>query len=1056
MILFLQFKHRLQHRLLLLLLGVLIIGSAQSVSAQSAPLTGVVVDSEKAPIIGATIIVEGSNIGTTTSMTGKFSIGAKPGDVILVSFIGYKNQKVTVTTKTNITISMVSSTTELDEVVVVGYGEQTKANLLGAVATVKASDIEATTSSDIVNSITGRAPGVRVAQYSSEPGTFDTDIDIRGMGTPLFIIDGAERSQEEFSRLSSFEIESVSILKDASAAIYGVKAANGVVLVTTKKGAKQKTKVSYTGRFGIQAVTEYLDLCSALKYGEMYNEKTINAKIRSRTYFQYEDELWSSLEYDTDYFNKCLSGEIQSYDYIDMIMNDIATQQQHAISLNGGNDNTTYFMSFGYYNEQGLYSSGSLNSDKYNARINVTTTVAKGLTFNANVGYINTIRNAPSSSLYDIFKNAICTPVNDSPYANNNSDYLAMSEWNLESPIAMADSDISGYTLTDQKYLQSTFALNYRAPRLKDVLFRAQLNYDYNNKKNEVFDKEYELYEYDEEYDYYKTFTYNSPSALTQTLQDQTRLTYQVSANYNKKSKNKEHTFGALLLAEARDVVTESTTSSSELYVDEHPNLSAGMSESNSVTSSLSHTAKMSLVTRLSYNYKSKYLLETTARLDGSSKFAPENRWGVFPSVLAAWRFSEENFVRNLFPRLSNGKLRVSYGIMGDDASADSQYEAGYYYPTSSTTQTGAQFGDTWTPGLEVSDVENEDLTWYTSRTFNVGIDLGILDSKIYTEIDYFERRREGLLTSTTNSTPDYVGANLPQENLNGDLTRGFEIVVGHRNKIGKVKYDISANVSYTRTKWTYYEESDQATSYDTWRNSLSGRYTDVVWGYQTDGVYRTFEEIALAPIMDGNGNKTILPGTYKYIDQNNDGVINSNDIVPIGKGGLKPLMYYGLNLNIDYQGWDFGMLWQGAAKNLVRYTATTLSTPFGFGYATPLEEMTDRWHCINYNDPYNSASWVEGKYPAVGTATTIDGGYADQQFFEATYLRLKSVELGYTFTGETLKKMRLSKCRVYLSGYNLLTFYAGHSFVDPEFNSGRTYSYPVTFNTNVGVDLTF
>lgn len=1049
-------KLKLRQQLSTLLIGVLTLVSTQLSYGQDAKVSGVVLDEQQQPLIGATVFIVGTSRGTATNVDGEFNLTAGADDVLSVSFIGYETELKKVGAQSNFKFLLRLDTKELEEVVVVGYGEQTKASLVGAVASVKSSDIEATTSSDVLNSLTGRAAGVRIAQYSSEPGTYDTDIDIRGMGEPLIIIDGAERSQAEFSRLSNFEIESVSILKDASAAIYGVKAANGVVLVTTKQGQKQKTKVSYTGRFGVSAVTEYMDLCSSLKYGELYNEKTLNSYIKARTYFQNEEEIWSSLEYDTDYFNKCLSGEIQSYDYLDMIMDKVATQQQHAISLTGGGDNATFFINLGYYGEEGLYSSGSLNSDKFNARINVTTKISESLSANVNVGYINTIRNAPSSNMSSIFKSAICYPVNDAPYANDNPDYLAMSEWSVANPLATSDSDISGYEKIDEKYLQSNFSLSYRNPNFKELLFKAQVNYDYNTKMDETFTKLYEMYDYDYEYDTYTSYYYNTPSSLSNIFQEQTRITYQLSANYNKKSKNKLHTFGALLLGEAREVKTETTTSATDLLIDDNPTLAAGLSSTNSVNSTLVHTAKMSLVTRLSYNYNSKYFIESTARLDGSSKFAASNRWGLFPSVLAAWRFSEEDFIRKLIPKMSNGKLRVSYGVLGDDGSADSQYDAGYYYPNTDSGQSGAQFGDTWYPGLEISDVANDDLTWYTSHTFNVGLDLGFFGGKLYTEFDYFTRRRTGLLTTTSESSPEYIGANLPQENLNGDLTRGVEIVVGHRGKFGKVNYGISANASYTRTKWTDYEESDQATSYDTWRYSLSGRYTDIVWGYETDGVYSTFEEIAAAPIMDGNGNKTILPGTYKYVDQNDDGVIDSDDMIPIGVGGNKPLVYFGLTIDLNYKGFDFSMLWQGAAKNMVRYTATPLTSAFAFGYSTPLEEMTDRWHCIDYTDPYNSDSWVSGAYPAIGTATTIDGGYADVQYFEATYLRLKSVELGYTLPDKVLKKCFLSKCRVYISGYNLLTFYGGHNFVDPEFNSGRTYSYPVTYNVNIGVDLTF
>lgn len=1048
----------------LMLLTLLIFGSTPQAVAQSGKsVSGIIVDENKEPVIGATIIVDGTSVGAISDVSGKFTITAHADDVLVVTYIGYQTEEVTVGTKTSLNIALRQEAKELQEIVVVGYGEQTKASLVGAVASVQGDDIERTSSSDVLNALTGRAAGVRIAQYSSEPGTFDTNIDIRGMGEPLIIIDGSERSQEEFSRLSSFEIESVSVLKDASAAIYGVKAANGVVLVTTKKGEKQKAKVSYTGRFGVQAVTQFMEQVSALQYGEMYNEKELNTKIRARTYFQYEDEIWDSLTYDADFFSKCLSGEISTYDYIDMVMNNVAAQQQHAVSVSGGTDNTTYFINLGYYNEQGLYASGSLNSDKINTRFNITTTLAPGLNFNMNVGYINTTRNAPSSSLSNIFKSAISYPVTDEPYVNGDTDYLSVSKWNIPNPLATSDSDISGYEKDDDRFLQSTFALNYRNPRLKELLLTARFSYDYINKDEEIFSKAYDLYSYDQDAQDYRSYTYNGPSEISQSVTKQIRYNAQLSANYNKKWGN--HKLGALLLFEARDVQNDYFYGSTELAIDENPILSAGLSDTDKITSTYSHTSKLSAVSRINYDYDSRYLLEASCRLDGSSKFPVNNRWGLFPSILTAWRFSEESFIRNALWNMSNGKLRVSYGILGDDAAASADYESGYTYPSgnyvggnvNSVTQGGYYFGNSWVTGLGVNDVANENLTWYTSKTFNIGLDLGFFGSKYYGEFDYFTRERSGLLGYSDNSDPGYVGANLPQENLNGDITSGFEIVLGHRGTAGEVTYNVSGNVSYTRTKWTDYEESDQATSNDDWRYSLSGRYTDVVWGYKTDGVYTTFEEIAEAPLMDSNGNRTILPGTYKYIDQNGDGVIDSDDMVPLGAGGTnKPLVYFGLNVDLQFRGFDFSMLWQGAAKNLVRYTEATLMSPFAFSYATPLVEMYDRWHCINYDDPYNSASWEAGTFPAVGTATSIDGGYADVQYFDASYVRLKSIELGYTFTEEALRKVRFSKCRVYVNAFNPLTFSSGYSFLDPEYNSGRNYSYPVTYSVNIGVDLTF
>ncbi len=1059
-----NFLHILRELKLLLLMTLLSVGAA---SAQNSPsIKGKVLDENGTPIIGATIIVNdgASTRGALSDIDGTFSINAKADEELIVSFLGYSEVSVKVGTRSYIEVRMEEDIDELEEVVVVGYGEQRRANIAGAVAAIDGEEMESNTSPDALNALTGRVSGVSIVQYSSEPGTYDTEIDVRGMGTPLIIIDGVERSQAEFSRMSSNEIESVSILKDASASIYGVKAANGVVLVTTKKGGNQKAKVSYSGRFGIQMVTDYIEHVSALQYGELYNEQDINAYIRSKTYFKYEDEIWQSLKYDQTYFEQCLSGEIETYSYLDLMMNNTAKQQQHSVSVNGGNDSTTYFANMSYFAEEGLYKSGSLSSDKINMRLNLSTTIAEGLKLNMKFGYINTIRNAPSSSLTEIFKSAIIYPVNQEPYANGNLDYLAMSDEIIDNPLATSDSEISGYDYDDERFVQSNFELVYTPKSIKQLSLKANFSYDYINIDSEVFNKEYTLYDYVENDDYYSPYVYNGPSTFERTQNKQVRWTSQFSAAYS--NKVGKHAFGGLLLFESKSNETQISGGSTELLIDELPSLNTGLSSTDQVWSSYALANTLSLVSRLNYTYDDKYIIEATARLDGSSKFSPENRWGLFPSVLLAWRFSEESFVKNNISWLSSGKLRVSYGKLGDDSSAISQYDTGYTYPSgditlgnkTSTVLGGYGFDDVWLSALEVNDVANTDLTWYTSETVNIGLDLSFFNSKLTAEFDVFRRTREGLLGYRINSDSEYYGVTQTQENLNSDMTQGYDISIGTRGEIIKgLKYRVTANVSYSRSKWIHYEESAYSNSYDTWLNQKSGRYKDIVWGYETDGIYTTFEEIAEAPVMDGASNKTILPGSYKYIDQNDDNVIDSKDIVPIGSGGLnRPLLNYGLNIKLSYKGFDFGMLWQGAAKNLIRYLDPALSTPFSYGYSSPLDLMYDRWHCVNYDDPYNSSSWVAGEFPAIGYSKTIDGGYADVQYFEASYIRLKSLEFGYTLPERITSKISISKCRLYVTGYNLLTFSACYDFVDPEFNSGRQYSYPVTCNFNVGADVTF
>jgi TonB-linked SusC/RagA family outer membrane protein len=1044
------------HAILLFLLILCHNSFSQNKSQNNQPanlIKGVVLDEENMPVIGANVIVLEKNAGTITDIEGKFKINAPVKSVVQISFIGYKSKEITIKDKNDLNIIMELDTKLMDEVVVVGYGTQKKVNLTGSISSISATEMEKTASVDAVNTLTGRVPGVRVAQYSSEPGTFDTNIDIRGFGTPLYIIDGVERSKEEFSRLSSYEIDNVSILKDASAAIYGVKAANGVVLITTRTGNKAKTKVSYNGRYGSVNITSFPEKCNAAQYAELWNEKTMNAGIILPDYFTRMADLMATLKYSAETIEKYKSGELPSTNYLGLIFKNQAFQQQHSISIDGGTDATQFFVTMGYYKEEGLYTSNDLSSEKYNLRLNLSNQLSKSLKFNVNIGYINTLKDSPYRDLISIFKPTISALPMEGPYANNNSNYLSSFTNSYENPLALIEKDISGFQKNDEKFLQSNFELIWNIPYVKGLIARSRFSYDYINRFSKAFRKPYQLYKYDAATDEYNGVNYNTPANVSEITGQNIRKNTQLSLNYNKKINNK-HNIAALLLYEQIRLDVISSEASTDVKVDLIPDLSSGIKSTNSVGSSFAGTSKRSFVGRLNYDYMGKYLLEVSGRYDGSSKYPVNNRWGLFPAASAGWRVSEESFIKKNMSFVDNFKIRASWGKLGDDAAADNQFQSGYYYPS-----TGYMFGSEWVSGYDIQNLANPNLTWYTSQMTNVGFDLSFWKSKFTMSVDYFARTREGLLAYRNLSIPNYFGATLPQENLNGDKTSGFELVLGHKNKIGKLTYGIEGNVTFTRTMNEYIEETPARDSYTAWKTTKSYRYADVVWGYKTDGVYKTFAEIANGPIMDINGNRTVLPGDYKFVDENGDGYIDDKDKRPIGIGGNnKPLLYFGLNFNLAFKGFDFSMLWQGAALNTVRYLDMQFITPLAWNYANPMVQWYDRWKCINYDDPYNDASWIPGKYPSTGERKSNSGDWLnnDRTFFDARYIRLKNIELGYTIPQKITKKFFISKCRIYLNAFNPVTIQNGYGFLDPEANSGRYYSYPVTFSMNSGINLTF
>ena len=593
------------HTTLLLFIMLSFNGYSQNTTPTNQPtylINGVVLDNENMPIIGANIIVQGKGRGTVTDADGKFKINAPSKSALTISYIGYKSQELIIKNNSDLKIILEMDNKIIDDVVVVGYGTQKKVNLTGSISSISATEMEKTASMDAVNTLTGRVPGVRVAQYSSEPGTYDTDIDIRGLGTPLYIIDGVERSKEEFSRLSSYEIDNVSILKDASAAIYGVKAANGVVLITTRSGSKSKTRVSYNGRYGSVNITSFPEKCNAAQYAELWNEKTMNAGIILPDYFTKETDLIATLKYSPETIEKYKTGELPSTDYLGLIFKKQAFQQQHSISIDGGTDVTQFFITMGYYKEDGLYTSNNLSSEKYNFRLNLSNQLSKSLKFNVNLGYINTLKDSPYRDLMSIFKPAISALPTEGPYANNNPDYLASFTNSYENPLALINKDISGFQKNDDKFLQSNFELVWTVPYVIGLTVKGRFSYDYINRFTKAFRKPYELYNYDAANDVYNGVTYNTPANVSESTIQNIRKNYQFSVNYNTKI-NKKHNIAALLLYEQIRVDSIRSDASTDLNVDLIPDLSSGIKSTNSVGSNYAATAKRSFVGRVNYDY---------------------------------------------------------------------------------------------------------------------------------------------------------------------------------------------------------------------------------------------------------------------------------------------------------------------------------------------------------------------------------------------------------------------------------------------------------------------
>lgn len=1006
-------------------------------------VTGLITDSNGEPIIGATVKIEGSNIGSISDINGHFSLEVSPTSRLSISYIGYKTALVSILGKTNLQISLLEDTKNLDEVVVVGYGTQKKATLTGSIAAVNNKEIVTTKNENILNMLTGKVAGLRVVQNTGEPGDFNNYMDIRGLGTPLIIVDGVPSST--MSRIDPNDIESVSVLKDASAAVYGVRAANGVILITTKKGTSEKLELNYSSNFGWQMPSGLSKTVDAIEFMTLSNEKSMH------------NVNGGSLRYSDADLDRYINGTLQSTDWYSAVVRDFSPMSQHNLSATGGNEKTNFFISLGYMYQTGIERSDDLNYNKYNFRSNVSSKISERLKVNLNVsGIMDQKERAYAGDSWNIFKSIYNQTPIDQLYANNNPDYLINPRLSSSNPIAMMDADLTGYVKNNNKWIETSVSLTYDVPHIDGLQAVGLFSYNYNVSDNKSFKKQYNLYTYDASTEIYTPYLLQTPASVSRAFYSKSLSLYQLSLNYNRTFEAK-HNISALLLFEQSvrsgdnfNAFRELSIPIDQLMSGNSLNQVASMSSSGN---DLYKDANQGVVGRINYTYLTKYLAEISFRYDGSSKFPSNSRWALFPSISGGWRVSEEGFWKSSkLSFIKNLKLRASYGIMGDDASSRYQFLTGYNYPAwgvNNRLPAGSVFNGVFINSVENTGIANPNITWYTAKTFNTGIDFEAWNGLFGFTFDFFQRNRVGLLTSRVNSLPDIVGATLPQENLNSDLTRGFELELSHRYKFNKLTYVLKGNFSFARTKNDYQEYARQGNSYLNWRNNTSKRWSNIWWGYGTNGQFQSVQEIQSSSINVWNSN---LPGDYKYEDWNGDGMITDLDVHPISyTTSDMPIINFGLTLGMSYQGFDCNMLFQGSALRYIAYDEM-LRYPL-WANSSSLVQFLERWHPVDPKaDPYDpNIEWISGNYAYTGTISEMNSKFNMQN---AAYIRLKTIEVGYTVPEKITTKIGIKSARIYANGYNLITLSA-MKYIDPEHSSNDYgYSYPLTKTISMGINV--
>ncbi len=1035
--------------------------------AQTTEVRGVVRDSATGtPLSGVTVELRNTNgkiAEAITNKNGEYTLqSTATATRIVFSHTGMATVDELLNGRNTININLAPSALNLGDVVVVGYTSQKKETLTGAISTIKGADMERTRNENTLNMLTGKVPGVRVVQKSARPGAYDATIDIRGMGAgnpptpPLFVIDGIVRDKDYFARMSSDEIENVTILKDGSAAVYGLRAGNGVVLVTTKTGKAQggKVDITYNASYSVQQFLYVPQSVNTQEYMTLRNEA--NWQDFNGNYLVRRNPIFTDAQIDP-YKN----GTKQSYNWMDAVFDKNAPMYSSNLSVSGGSDKIRYYFNLDYQKQVGSYKSRDLKSERWALRSNLDAQISKRLKAKIQVGALLTTRQEPNGTGWPTYKATwLLRPdaqfyANDNPaYPNGSTDQLGSDGNNM---IIQTDADYVGLNVDRDKRYNGTLRLEYEVPGIKGLSVKGLYDYamrlpDYNN-----YHRAYTLYSYNQNNNTYNNIARGTPSTVEKGTTIYYDRTLQGGVYYV--NAFDRHNVNASVVYEATYNQFDGFSAYREILVNSQYLFAGEDARQRASGQTPSDRASRSIIGSFTYDFDKKYLLDFKFRYDGSSRFPDSKRFGFFPTVGVGWRIGEENFIKDNLDFISELKLRGSYGEVGDDGAAGNYPPVPGY--TLNPNNVGWYFGNppVLNGGVTASAIPNPNLTWYTVKHYDAALDFGFLNNKITGTIEVFRRDRTGILATSSAVIPGTVGANLPQENLNGDRNFGYELSATYRSRYQDLNFYVMGQISATKYMRTNWLETPANNSLDKWRNRTAGRYQNIWWGQESGGMFTSYDQIrnfTYVPVGQG-----ALPGDWYLTDWNGDGVINSGDEHPIATMGL-PVFNYGISIGGSWRNFDLALDWQGAHGVYVQY-AEVLTEALPFGGQNTLSWFMDRWRPEDPNaDLFNpNTKWVSGYYPATGHDGRRTG---TNGVMNASYIRLKTAELGYTINSRLLSKAGIKDFRVYVSGYNLLTFTPLKN-VDPErpgsAGSSSTnfidfYNDPITKTYTGGVRLKF
>ena len=997
-------------------------GTQQATSKKKRKVSGTVKDVNGEPIIGATIMEEGTTNGTITDFDGNFVLEVADGAELDISYIGYQTQKLQAKSGKALAVTLKEDLETLDEVVVVGYGTQKKVSVTGAMASTKGSDLAKVPTANITNTLAGRLPGLISYNRSGEPGYDDAGLLIRGASTtgdssPLIVVDGVADRAGSLGRIDPNDIENITILKDASAAIYGSRAANGVILVTTKRAKSEKFTVNYNGNIGISSPTILPEMCDSWQYAELINE------ITPDTYSPEDIQKFKDGSDPVNYPN------VNAFD----ILLKQAVQTQHNVSASAGGKYISFYASLGYKYQDNYYKNSASNYSQYNFRTNIDFTPHKDVKIGLNVAFRQEDRNSPITGSEDIWRYLIkYNPMVNIWFPGTNYGNVSSKQDNF-SPATGLDGT-TGYQRDRQSYLNADLTLHWDLPWITEGLsVDAGLYVDRADAFYKKFEKKYYMYE--QSGDEYIAKEQGS-NILDQNMNQTLGVTMNARLNY-KRTFNEVHNLNVFVAYEQYqsryDYMQARRQDFISTAIDE---IFAGDINSATNDGKASETARMNYFGRLDYDYAGKYLFQFNWRYDGSENFPAGKRFGFFPGVSVGWRVSEEKFWKENVSWMDYLKIRASWGQMGNDKVDAFQYLTAYTYDNPAILGGGIE------SGLWLLRTANPNITWEVANTYNVGIETKFLKYFNF-EADFFKTKRNNILATRNAAIPEYAGLTLPDENIGICSNIGTELTLGFSKQLNK-DWSImaSGNFTYNHSTIDFIDEPEGTLDWQK-RTGLSiGTDGDMYLMYEADGIFRTQEELDSYPHL-----AEARVGDVRFKDVNEDGIIDGNDKVRQDKPAI-PRIMYGINLGANYRNWSLNMLFQGAAQ-VWQYTFMEAGTIGNF----TKDFYENRWTENNIN----------AEYPRTYNrdATVTGGGNYRNTFWlnNASYLRLKSIELAYDLPKSWLKNTPISAVRLSLSGYNLFTI-TGIRNIDPETQENSqgwaAWNTPQSKVYNFGINVTF